>query len=120
MRGYIAIGFAICCILPTINYPSLADSTETANGDANARPMVIWTDRGPLTPTQVFFGMASMSADPLSRLPAPPFSHFETDDQANKFTPKCYLTDSNGVKWTLKFTDESHSDVAAPRLAWAL
>ena len=29
-------------------------------------------------------------------------------------------TDKNGVKWTVKFGPEAHSDVAAPRLAWAL
>lgn len=30
------------------------------------------------------------------------------------------MTDKNGVKWTMKFGAEAHSDVAAPRLAWAL
>ena len=34
--------------------------------------------------------------------------------------PKCKVTDANGEKWTVKFGEEVHPDVAAPRLAWAL
>ena len=30
------------------------------------------------------------------------------------------MTDKNGVKWTVKFGEEVHADIAAPRLAWAL
>jgi len=80
----------------------------------------IWQDRGPLTPSKVYWGAASPSPDPLSRLPAPPFSKFESDVNGVATTAKAKVTDSNKVKWTAKFGEENRSDTIAPRLAWAL
>ncbi len=80
----------------------------------------IWEDRGDLTPAQVFWGSVSGTTGPDSRLPAPPFSNFVKDTTPNAYSPKCYVTDKNGVKWTVKFGSEVHADVAASRLAWAL
>src|SRR5216683_8398354 len=65
-------------------------------------PMV-WEDRGGLTPSKVYWGPASASSDPLARLPAPPFSHFEKDIKREARSPKAHLTDRKGVKWTAKF-----------------
>ena len=90
-----------------------ATQTGTVAGTAE-----IWEDRGTLTPAQVFWGAASREQNPASRLPTPPFSNFEKDDDGT--SPKCRVTDKNGVKWTVKFGPEAHADVAAPRLAWAL
>jgi len=84
------------------------------------RIKMIWMERHDLTPSKVYFGPASEFADPTSRMPLPPFSHFEKDEQPQKHTPKCYATDDRGTKWTLKFTNQAHSDVASPRIAWAL
>jgi hypothetical protein len=81
---------------------------------------MMWEDRGKLSPTKVYWGPASIYPDPLSRLPAPPFSHFEKVSIAHAASPKARVTDSKGVKWTVKLGTEVHSDVAAPRLAWAL
>src|SRR3989442_11932293 len=78
----------------------------------------IWVDRGELTPAKVYWGEATLHSNPLSRLPAPPYSHFEKDTQPSM--PKAKLTDSKGVKWTIKLGAESRSDIVAPRLAWAL
>jgi hypothetical protein len=87
---------------------------------AAGTPMV-WLDRGELNVKKVYFGAASLAADPLSRLPAPPYSHFEPDDKDKMATsPKAKLKDSKGVKWTAKFGVEVHADTTAPRLAWAL
>lgn len=80
----------------------------------------IWEDRGALTLTRVYFGANGMASDPLSRLPAPPFGHFEPDTTEGTTSPKAKLTDSKGVKWTAKMGVEVHSDTVAPRLAWAL
>jgi hypothetical protein len=95
-----------------------------AESDAIRLPvgsMMIWQDRGPLTPSRVYFGRSPMGVDPLSRVPTPPFSHFEPDDKDKSATsPKAKLTDSNGVEWIAKFGYEVHSDTIAPRLAWAL
>src|SRR5579872_657607 len=81
----------------------------------------MWEDRGALTPTRVYFAVASERSDPLEALPAPPFDHFEPDDKDRLATsPKATVRDANNVKWTAKFGPEVHSDTVAPRLAWAL
>ncbi len=90
-----------------------ASPSETAAGKA-----ILWEDRGTLTPAQVFWGAASREQNPASRLPTPPFTNFEKDNDGT--SPKCRMTDKNGIKWTVKFGPEVHADVAAPRLAWAL
>ena len=81
---------------------------------------MIWEDRGELTPSKVYWGAASLTSDPLSRLPVPPFSKFEPDVNGVATSPKGKVTDGNGVKWTAKFGAENHADTVAPRLAWAL
>jgi hypothetical protein len=81
---------------------------------------IVWEDRGALTPSKVYWGSAGGAADPLARLPSPPYSHFEQDTTSNATSPKARLTDSKGIKWTVKFGEEIHSDVAAPRLAQAM
>ncbi|MCW3096230.1 MAG: hypothetical protein JWL77_1848 [Chthonomonadaceae bacterium] len=81
---------------------------------------MIWEDRGALTPSKVYWGAASLTPDPLSRLPAPPFSKFEPDVNGVATSPKAKVTDSKKVKWTAKFGVENHADTIAPRLAWAL
>jgi hypothetical protein len=80
----------------------------------------IWEDRGELNPRKVYWGAASLTADPLVRLPAPPFSKFEPDVNGVATSPKVKVTDSKKVKWTAKFGVENRADTIAPRLAWAL
>src|SRR5438046_1651754 len=63
----------------------------------------VWEDRGELTPAKVYWGAAGKGSDPLSRLPAPPFSHFQKDTTENATSPKARLKDSKGVEWTAKF-----------------
>lgn len=96
--------------------------TQQAAAPANLPPgkPMIWEDRGSLTPTRVYFAQASETSDPLSRLPLGPFSHFEKDLAGSRTNPKAKLTDSRGIRWTVKWASESRSDIAAPRLAWAL
>ncbi len=92
-------------------------------GSSGALPSgksMIWEERGELTPSKVYWAAASEQKDPLSRLPAPPFSKPEKDTTPNAVSPKIWLKDSKGIKWTVKFGDKAHSDVVAPRLAWAL
>jgi len=79
---------------------------------------MIWEDRRDLTPAKVYWGSENVGPDRLDRLPVAPFSQFEKDD--NPSSPKARLTDCKKVKWTVKLGPEVHSDVAAPRLAWAL
>lgn len=91
--------------------------------------IMIWEDRGALTPERVFWGVGdlgdNMSAAraeklPESRLPAPPFSKFENTTESRSSSPKGKLADKNGAKWTAKWGVEVHADIAASRLAWAL
>jgi len=96
--------------------PAESDSIRLPVGS-----MMIWQDRGTLTPSRVYFGQSPEGVDPLSRVPAPPFSQFEPDDKDRMATsPKAKLTDSRRVKWIAKFGEEARSDTIAPRLAWAL
>ena len=99
-----------------------ARQSRAANKDTTVTPNYgtphLWEDRGTLTPAQVFWGAASRDAHPEAHLPTPPFTNFEPDDAGS--SPKCKVTDANGEKWTVKFGEEVHPDVAAPRLAWAL
>src|SRR5579872_4311973 len=88
-----------------------------SNGLPAGKPM-IWEDRGDLTPSRVYWGPASLASDPMSRLPAPPFAHFEKHMSGT--SPKFKLKDSKGVKWTAKLGEEARADAIAPRLAWAL
>jgi hypothetical protein len=104
-----------------------AVQTEAGPGSRTNLPglpagaLKMWEDRGELSPRRVYFGAASAAPDPLSRLPAPPYSHFEPDDKDRLATsPKAKVTDHRKVRWTAKFGEEVHSDIAAPRLAWAL
>jgi hypothetical protein len=109
---------------PQVLHRSFRAATVPAESDAIRLPvgsMMIWRDRGTLTPSHVYFGQQPPGVDPLTRLPAPPFSHFEPDDKDRMATsPKAKLTDQRGVKWIAKFGEEVHSDAIAPRLAWAL
>jgi hypothetical protein len=97
---------------------SKTDKTEQTGFPAGTPK--VWEDRGALTPSKVYWGEASLYPDPLSRVPAPPFSDFEKDSKVDAWSPKGKLKDSKGVKWTAKLGDEAHADVVAPRLAWAL
>ncbi len=116
--------------LPTVSFAKSHGGGQSAKKKAKkekkaqaqnlAGTTMMWEDRGPMTPTRVFFGEASVLPDPNSRAPKPPFSHFVKDTTPNAYSPKCYCTDANGIKWTVKFGSEVHPDVAAARLAWAL
>ncbi len=136
-RSWLAVGMMGCCMTAghCQSAPNSGANTDRAalkieqagkaGGKQAAAPpgitagkALLWEDRGTLTPAQVFWGAASREQNPASRLPAPPFSNFEKDNDGT--SPKCRMTDKNGVKWTVKFGAEAHSDVAAPRLAWAL
>lgn len=108
---------------PSVPAVQQADPTLTKKQAKRGLPpgtAKIWEERGDLTPFRVYWGAASAMADPLSRLPAPPFSRFEKNTAVNAWSPKANLHDSKGVKWTAKFGPESRSDLVAPRLAWAL
>jgi hypothetical protein len=139
-RGFYRITRKDCCPNPTIEACSRLYSKNTLVGSvANLwyrlglakqakdkdtgvtqinGTLHLWEDRGTLTPVQVFWGAASHDAHPEQQLPMPRFTNFELDDSGT--SPKCKVTDANGVKWTMKFGEEVHPDVAAPRLAWAL
>jgi hypothetical protein len=97
-----------------------APSGKSKDAGLPAGTAKIWEDRGELTPAKVYWGAHGLLSDPLSRLPAPPFSHFKLDVDGKATTPKAKLADSKGVEWTAKFGEEIHSDTVAPRLAWAL
>ncbi len=100
--------------------PQKPDTKNAANA-RRAAPTgtpVVWEDRGSLTPAQVFWGEASRGENPQSRLPALPLTWDGVDAEGT--SPKCRVRDKNRVRWTVKFGEEAHSDVAAPRLAWAL
>ena len=62
-------------------------SAAASQANATGGKALLWEDRGTLTPLQVFWGAASRDQNPASRLPAPPFSNFEKDDDGT--SPKC-------------------------------
>ncbi len=97
------------------------DTKKAAADATSAAPTgtpLVWEDRGSLAPVQIFWGEASRDAKPESRLPAPPLTWDGVDSAGT--SPKCRVKDKNNVRWTVKFGEEAHSDVSAPRLAWAL
>ncbi len=105
---------------PRVRHHKHSAARETKGGGIPAGTPTIWEDRGELTPSKVYWGAASLYPDPMSRLPAPPFSKFEKDAKPDAWSPKAKTTDSNGVKWTAKLGIEAKPDTVAPRLAWAL
>lgn len=116
------LGFA-ALPLPATDASKSEHKTQPVTEKAGRFPVgkaMVWEDRGELNPRKVYWGAASVLSDPLSRLPAPPFGKFQPDTTLNATSPKAKLTDSNKVKWTVKFGAENHADTIAPRLAWAL
>ena len=120
IRKLLVLCVVVCLGSSTVDRAVCADTPDSDMATSVPHAKMIWTDRGTLTPAQVYFGVASEHSDPLSRLPVPPFSNFQQDEKPGKLNPKCYVTDAKGVVWTAKFGIEVHPDVAAPRLAWAL
>jgi hypothetical protein len=72
----------------------------------------LWSDPGPIASRDLFWG--SGSAD---RAPQGPFTFVEENPRGT--SPKVVVTDARGKTWDVKFSAESHSEVAANRLMWA-
>src|SRR5437016_754908 len=116
LRGRaILAGMALVGLLHPVNaYPGAQKHASRGAGHRSNRAgglppgtPKVWEERGELTPAKVYWGFASTIGDPLSRVPAPPFSHFEKFAfNPNSRSPKAKLTDSKGVKWTVKFGEE--------------
>lgn len=73
---------------------------------------VIWFDPGPIADRDLFWGSGS-----ASRAPQAPFAFVEENLKGT--TPKVVVTDAAGRAWDVKFSSESHAEVAASRLLWA-
>jgi len=116
IAGVAATAISLCAVAGEL---SLSSSVE-AQPEKQAPKARMWQDRGALTPKQVYWGPGSEHESPMSRLPHPPFSQFKKDDTPGALNPKGKVVDRNGVSWTIKFGEEVHSDVVAPRIAWAL
>ena len=115
------------CAMPKPAWAQNADSKDLKRLPSGK--LMIWEDRGAMTPERVFWGVgdfsdmmgaAQASKSPETRLPAPPFTKFEDTTESRTSSPKGKLTDNNGAKWTAKWGVEVHADIAASRLAWAM
>lgn len=95
-------------------------SAKGKQAELPAGTMLVWKDRGELSPSKVYWGAASAANDPLTRVPAPPFTFEEKNSTPNATSPKVKIKDNQKTKWTVKLGVEVHADVVAPRLAWAL
>ena len=73
---------------------------------------VLWRDPGPLESLDLAGGPGGRD-----KAPQPPFTFSE--EEKGGTTPKIIVTDSRGVKWTVKFGEEVKAENFASRIAWA-
>lgn len=95
----------LCLILPLLG---LAQTKVPAKG----KP-IIWLDPGDIRAKNLFYGPGAPE-----RAPAPPFTFVEEDKSGE--SPKFDVTDSNGVKWSVKLGREAQSETVATRLLWSM
>jgi hypothetical protein len=76
---------------------------------------VIWRDPGPIAELDL-----SWKSDASRQPPVPPFTFVKEDESGTR--AKIIVTDRNGAEWSVKLAKdgESHAEVAAARLTWAV
>ena len=110
------IGVSAFVLTGILTLPAAAAAADGHDEQAQglvANPARIWEDRGPIEQLDLFWGGGSPE-----RLPAGPFT-FVNEDMGGT-NPKANVRDVKGVLWGVKWDEESQSEVAASRLAWAM
>ena len=99
-------------VLLTLSAIDVAAQTIGTSGAADP-PQVLWTDPGPITSRDLFWGPGSEA-----RAPKGPFTFVE--EKTSGTQPKIVVTDVDGVTWDVKFGPEARAEVAASRLVYGL
>ncbi|MGE0105138.1 MAG: hypothetical protein AB7H86_22660 [Blastocatellales bacterium] len=88
-----------------------AMTATESRGQGSGKP-VIWKDPGNVEKLDFVGGPGGRE-----NAPAPPFAFIE--ENLSGTNPKLRIIDAKGVRWSVKFGTEIHSEVFATRLAWA-
>jgi len=83
-------------------------------GNATSLPEVIWRDPGDVASLNLLYGAGGKAHAPD---PNGKFTFVKEDAQGT--SPKCDVTDDQGVHWKVKLGQEPQSETAATRLLWA-
>lgn len=107
-------------LLSSIAFPAcLADARGEESGRRQAQHAptgapVLWRDPGPIETLDLFWGSGAEA-----RAPKPPFTFVEENLKGT--VAKVVVEDSSGSTWDVKLAgEESHPEVVANRLLWAL
>lgn len=76
------------------------------------RAPVLWRDPGDVAALDLALGPGGAEG-----APRPPFTFVEEDAEGH--STKVKVIDGAGVRWSVKFGEEVHSEIVATRLAWA-
>jgi hypothetical protein len=85
---------------------------QKKNEPAGSGKPVIWRDPGAVETLDFTGGPGGRV-----KAPVPPFTFVE--ERKTGSNPKIRVTDSNGVRWTVKFGSEVNAETFATRLVWA-
>jgi hypothetical protein len=97
----------LCCVTA-----SSGQAIQKKKNSVRPGTPVIWRDPGQVQKLDFAGGPGGRP-----KAPKPPFTFLE--ENLSGTNPKIKVTDANGVKWSVKFGPEVHSETFAARIVWA-